>query len=155
MLPRESRLRTAADFAAVIKAGRRAGTRLVVVHAITTDTPDAPRAGFVVSGKVGNSVVRHRITRRLRPLVREQLTALAPGTSIVVRALPGAAVASSAELAVDLRSGLAAAVRKARLAGRNRVAPAPTGPGPQGTLPSGESATTDAVPDTATNGGTT
>lgn len=72
-----------------------------------------PRAGFVVSAKVGNSVVRHRVTRRLRPLVREQLNRLGPGTDLVIRALPSAATASSAELAVDLKSGLRAALRKA------------------------------------------
>ena len=80
-----------------------------------TERPTPPRAGFVVSGKVGNAVVRHRITRRLRPLVREQLAALPAGTDLVVRALPAAAAgASSADLGRDLRSGLAAAARKGR-----------------------------------------
>ena len=131
MLPRESRLRTAADFAAVIKAGRRAGTRLLVVHALVEDRPSVPQAGFVVSGKVGNSVVRHRVTRRLRPLVRAQLAVLAPGTAVVVRALPAAAVATSGELGADLRSGLTSALRKAtsgrtpvRGSSESRVTPA-------------------------------
>lgn len=127
MLPRESRLRTAADFAAVIKAGRRAGTQRLVVHALLTNEPAAPRAGFVVSGKVGNSVVRHRITRRLRPLVRQQLSSLPPGTAIVVRALPTAASANSAELGVDLQSGVAAAVRKAASPAGSRGAGRPAG----------------------------
>jgi ribonuclease P protein component len=78
-----------------------------------------PRAGFVVSGKVGNAVVRHRITRRLRPLVREQLSLLTAGTDLVVRALPEAAAASSADLDHDLRSGLAAVARKS--AGSRRL----------------------------------
>ena len=56
-------------------------------------------------------MVRHRVTRRLRPLVRDHLTRLAPGTDVVIRALPAAATATSAELAADLRSGLAAAQR--------------------------------------------
>ena len=122
MLPRVFRLGTAADFAAVIKAGRRAGTSRLVVHAVCTDRPGAARAGFVVSGKVGNSVVRHQVTRRLRPLVREQLRMLAPGTAIVVRALPSAAAASSAELAADLRIGLASAMRKATAVGSTSAA---------------------------------
>ncbi len=69
------------------------------------------RAGFVVAGKVGNSVVRHRIARRLRPLVRVTLDDLAPGTDLVVRALPAAATAPSSVLADDLRAGLAKAQR--------------------------------------------
>jgi len=112
VLPAGARLRTAAEFAAVVKGGRRAGTRRLVVHLLPTGERLPPRAGFVVSSKVGNSVVRHRVTRRLRPLVREQLDSLPTGTALVVRALPAAATATSAELGVDLRSGLTSAVRK-------------------------------------------
>ena len=111
MLPVGSRLRGAPEFAAVIRSGRRAGTRHLVVHVLSSARGIPPRAGFVVSAKVGNSVVRHRVTRRLRPLVRDHLTRLAPGTDVVIRALPAAATATSAELAADLRSGLAAAQR--------------------------------------------
>jgi len=122
MLPAGSRLHTSSDFAAVVRSGRRAGTRHLVVHLLGTERPTPPRAGFVVSGKVGNAVVRHRITRRLRPLVRAELSTLAAGTDLVVRALPAAAEATSADLDHDLRSGLAAAARK--LAGtRHRQRP--------------------------------
>src|SRR6478672_7639523 len=68
MLPAGSRLHTSDEFAEVIRSGRRAGTRHLVVHLYGTGRPTPPRAGFVVSGKVGNSVVRHRVTRRRRPL---------------------------------------------------------------------------------------
>jgi ribonuclease P protein component len=84
----------------------------LVVHVLATQQPRPGRAGFVVSAKVGNSVVRHRVTRRLRPLVREELVSLPAGTSLVVRALPSAATATSTELGSDLRSGLAAAMKK-------------------------------------------
>ena len=120
MLPAGSRLHTSDDFAAVVRSGRRAGTRHLVVHLLGTDRPTAPRAGFVVSGKVGNSVVRHRVTRRLRPLVRRELSGLPEGTDVVVRALPAAATASSIDLARDLRSGLAAAERKRPSSGAAR-----------------------------------
>ena len=112
MLPAGSRLHTSDDFAAVVRSGRRAGTRHLVVHLLSTGRSSAPRAGFVVSSKVGNAVVRHRVTRRLRPLVREELTGLPAGSDVVVRALPSASTASSSELGRDLRSGLAAAERK-------------------------------------------
>jgi ribonuclease P protein component len=95
----------------VIRSGRRAGTRHLVVHVLSSARGIPPRAGFVVSAKVGNSVVRHRVTRRLRPLVRDHLSRLAPGTDLVIRALPEAATATSIELAADLRSGLASAQR--------------------------------------------
>jgi ribonuclease P protein component len=64
------------------------------------------RAGFVVSSAVGNSVVRHRVSRRLREQVRPLLTGLPAGTDVVVRAFPAAATATSAQLGRDLRSAL-------------------------------------------------
>jgi ribonuclease P protein component len=69
-------------------------------------TLDVSKVGFVVSKAVGNSVVRHRVSRKLRHVVRDRLDALPAGTSLVVRALPAAAEASSAELADDLDSAL-------------------------------------------------
>ena len=79
-----------------------------------------PRAGFVVSGKVGNSVVRHRVTRRLRPLVRERLGALPGGSLLVIRALPSAGDVTSDDLARDLDRAMAGATRPVR--GSERVA---------------------------------
>ena len=68
--------------------------------------PASPRAGFVVGKGVGNSVVRHRVTRRLRAVVREELGRL-PGTAdLVVRARPEAGTATSAVLRRDLAAGL-------------------------------------------------
>ncbi len=65
-----------------------------------------PRAGFVVGKAVGNSVVRHRVTRRLRAVVREELHRLPATADLVVRARPEAAEATSAQLRADLVSGL-------------------------------------------------
>lgn len=56
----------------------------------------------MVSKAVGNSVVRNRVKRRLRHLVRERLGTLQGVAALVVRALPGAASASAAELRTDL-----------------------------------------------------
>jgi ribonuclease P protein component len=66
----------------------------------------AARAGFVVSKAVGNSVVRHRVTRKLRHLVSARLGTLPAGSALVVRALPPSASASSAELGADLDAAL-------------------------------------------------
>ncbi|WP_092627946.1 ribonuclease P protein component [Actinopolyspora mzabensis] len=74
----------------------------------TSDSPptlekrEQPRVGFVVSKAVGNAVVRHRVSRQLRHLMRDRLPALPSGTMVVVRALPPAAAATSAELGRDL-----------------------------------------------------
>jgi ribonuclease P protein component len=65
-----------------------------------------PRAGFVVGKSVGNSVVRHRVTRRLRAVVLGELHRLPASADLVVRARPEAAAATSQQLRADLRSGL-------------------------------------------------
>ena len=76
-----------------------------------TTAPPA-RAGLVVSRAVGTAVTRNRVKRRLRHLLAEQLVGLPPGTRVVVRALPAAADASSAELDRDLAGALVRARRR-------------------------------------------
>lgn len=120
MLPAGSRLTSAGEFASVIRRGRRSGRGRLVVHLQIMghsdegpgDGSSAPRAGLVVSRAVGGSVVRHRVSRRLRHLLAPRLAALPEGSRVVVRALPPAAEASSAELGVDLDAGLRGALRK-------------------------------------------
>ena len=116
MLPAGSRLRRRADFVATVRSTRGVrGTGLLVVHAAPPDpTPPAPstaanaapRVGFVVSRAVGAAVVRNRVRRRLRHLVADQLDRIPPGSRVVVRALPGSAVATYAQLGAALGSAL-------------------------------------------------
>jgi ribonuclease P protein component len=68
--------------------------------------PSGARAGFVVGKTVGNSVVRHRVTRRLRAVVGSELHRLPATADLVVRARPEAAAASSDQLHRDLTAGL-------------------------------------------------
>lgn len=105
MLPADARLRRSVDFRAVMRGGVRARRRRLVVHALF-GYDEAAKAGFVVSKAVGNSVVRHRVTRQLRHLIRPRLGTVPRGTALVIRALPAAATASSAELASDLDAAL-------------------------------------------------
>lgn len=120
MLPRRHRLTRPEDYRGVLRRGpteqdgsprrhRRAGTDLLVVHAAmpTGATPTRPtRVGFVVSKAVGNSVVRHRVVRRLRAQVADRLQLVPPGTDLVVRAVPAAARATSGQLGADLDQAL-------------------------------------------------
>jgi len=123
VLPPANRLTRSQDFGLVVRRGRRAGRPRLVVHALLPSpalpqgaeggrapsaqpTLDPSKVGFVVSKAVGNSVVRHRVSRRLRHVVRDRLAALPAGTSLVVRALAPAAAASSAELGEDLDAAL-------------------------------------------------
>ena len=103
MLPAAHRLTDGASFQRTVRAGRRAGSRTVVVHlAVDGGEPDGPRIGLVVSKAVGNAVVRNRVKRRLRHLAREHVSSLPGAAVLVVRALPAAASAGYGELAADL-----------------------------------------------------
>ncbi|WP_432561957.1 ribonuclease P protein component [Kineococcus sp. SYSU DK003] len=107
MLSAEHRLRHRDDFTVALRTGSRAGTRRLVLHWAATDRAHPTRVGFVVSKAVGGSVVRHRTQRRLRHLAVARLAVLpAEGGLLVVRALPAAGDATSAELAGDLDRGL-------------------------------------------------
>jgi ribonuclease P protein component len=129
VLSARHRLRHPRDFSAVIRHGARAGRPAVVLHLLLPDgaagadnpvLPDAAtpldlavRVGFVVPKSVGNSVVRHRVVRRLRPLMAARIKAVPPGSRLVVRALPAAAGATSGTLAAQIDSALTSAVRRA------------------------------------------
>ncbi|MFC7244705.1 ribonuclease P protein component [Catellatospora aurea] len=132
MLQAAHRLRRSADFAAAVRAGRRAGRGAVVVHltvpaaAIEHETAwqgvdpghavavsgQVSQAGFVVSKAVGNAVTRNTVKRRLRHLAADRLDRLPAGTTVVVRALPQAASASYEQLGRDLDAALAAALKR-------------------------------------------
>jgi len=113
------RLRHATDFSSAVRQGARAGSALLVVHLLGPDPDSGTRAparcGFVVGKAVGNSVTRNRVVRRLRHLARPRLSRLPAGSLLVVRALPGSAEASSADLGQALDRCLG------RLAARSRA----------------------------------
>lgn len=109
MLHRSRRVTAPDDFRRILRHGARAGNRRLVVHLLAPSEREGrspSRAGLVVGRGVGPSVIRHRVSRRLRHLLRDRLDALPPGTALVVRALAPAAGASSARLGEDLDTAL-------------------------------------------------
>ena len=112
MLPAAARLTSGESFRRGVREGRRAGSRTLVLHLSGADGPAVDpvvdpaagpaRVGFVVGKAVGGAVVRNRVRRRLRHLVRDRLADLPPASTLVVRALAGAADASYDELRTDL-----------------------------------------------------
>jgi ribonuclease P protein component len=100
-------MRRSTDFAVVVRSGSRARRGCLVVHQRRQLTKGAPLIGLVVGRSVGGSVVRHRVSRRLRAQLAERVQALEIGSGVVVRALPEAALADSATLGRDLDAALA------------------------------------------------
>ncbi|KAA0024961.1 ribonuclease P protein component [Antrihabitans cavernicola] len=116
MLPEPHRLHHHSEFSRTVRRGHRIGKRDIVVHAfdrarLTTDTgPElsfgGPRFGLIVSKSIGNAVERHSVARRLRHVCSELRDEVRPDVDVVIRALPGAASSSSAELLRQVRSGV-------------------------------------------------
>ncbi|MCD8082917.1 MAG: ribonuclease P protein component [Clostridiales bacterium] len=71
------------DFQKVYRRGRSHANRQLVMYVVRTETRDR-RIGISVSKKVGNSVVRHHITRLIREAFRLNKDRLETGLDIVV-----------------------------------------------------------------------
>lgn len=117
MLSARNRMRRSTEFDATVKRGVRAVQPDVIVHVRRSDDPneeDGPRVGLIVGKAVGSAVERHRVSRRLRHVVRAMLPDLRHSDQLVLRALPGSRNVSSARLEQQVRSGLRRAVNHAR-----------------------------------------
>ncbi len=77
------------EFQKVYKGGTSYANRLLVMYVRKSERPDT-RIGISVSKKVGNSVVRHRVTRRIREIFRLHREETNSGLDIVVTARPAA-----------------------------------------------------------------
>lgn len=73
-----------------------------VTYQLMNPNGGSPRFGFIVAKTVGNAVVRNRVRRRLKAVSFAIAPSLPDGTETVFRALPTAAVATFAELTVEI-----------------------------------------------------
>jgi len=92
--PKKRRLRTTSDYQAVRTQGRPVHGSLLLLGVLDRENGAPPRAGIIVSRKVGNSVVRSRVKRLLRELARHHLGDLRAGIDMVLVAKRGAAAAN-------------------------------------------------------------
>jgi len=87
----------------VQRGGRRRHTRhFVVVSLESAQEETAARLGVTVSSRVGDSVRRNLVKRRVREVFRHLHGELAPGRDVVVIAKSGAPELSSAETVAEL-----------------------------------------------------
>ena len=80
------RLTGAKRFSQIHREGKSAANRLLVVRCLSNGL-DHSRFAFMVSKRVGNSVVRNRVKRRLREAIR--LSRVRPGWDVVFIARRG------------------------------------------------------------------
>jgi ribonuclease P protein component len=103
-LRRRDRVRRSGEYLAAYRRGRRRSGALMTLH-YGPNATGLPRLGVTVSRKVGNSVVRHRVKRRLVEVFRRApLRAALPAWDFVVHVKPAAAAAAFADLRRELES---------------------------------------------------
>jgi ribonuclease P protein component len=112
------RLHRSAEFLRLQRNGVRFQSPHFVLYADNLDIErERSRLGVTVSRKIGNSVVRNRVKRRVREVFRKAIRAGLPaGTSIVVIARGGAGALESAAIGDEL--AMAARNLSGRIAGR-------------------------------------
>ena len=101
-LGRAARVRRRGEYLRAYRRGRRRTGELVVLHFVP-NVAGAPRVGVTVSRKVGNSVVRHRVKRRiLEAYRRSSWRGDLPPWDFVVHVKPAAATADHAAVRQEL-----------------------------------------------------
>ena len=90
-------LKSNRDFKNVYSKGKSYANRYIVMYVLENGT-DRNRLGISVSKKVGNSVVRHRVTRLVRESYRLHENIFNSGLDIVVVARKSAAFVGYAEI---------------------------------------------------------
>lgn len=99
----EDRLRRRVDFLRCYRAGRRLHGPLATLHFVPNQL-EHPRIGITASRKVGRSVVRQRLKRRIREVYRRwSHRGQLPPFDMVVHLKPAARAASFEELSQELR----------------------------------------------------
>ena len=90
------------DFQNVYKKGKSYANRYLVMYVLKNDT-ERNRLGISVSKKVGNSVIRHHVTRLIRESYRLQEDMFNSGLDIVVIARGTARDASFHQISSALK----------------------------------------------------
>ncbi len=109
------RLHHSAEFRYLQRHGVRAESAHFVMYAGRIPGEERSRLGVTVSKRIGISVIRNRIKRRVREAYRLQLRAMLPaGTAFVVIATKGAGELTGAAIGGELMAAADAMVRRFR-----------------------------------------
>jgi len=104
MLPKQNRLKKKKDCDSVIKQGRHNADRFLVLK-IQRNSLEQSRIGFVVSKKISKKAVeRNRIKRRLREIVKKEISELKNGIDLVFLVKKNIITAEFSEIEYSVKS---------------------------------------------------
>jgi len=86
VLALRNRLTSPEDFSRTTKQGVRSATQSLAGYLLTDTELNSPKIGYIVSRTIGGSVVRHKVTRQLKHISRENLNTLPTDSLVVIRA---------------------------------------------------------------------
>ena len=81
--PRKERLRKRKEFIRVYERGVKRKTRLFFIYLLSNGLPYS-RVGITVSRKVGKTIVRNQLKRRLREVFRKHKALVDPPSDVVI-----------------------------------------------------------------------
>jgi ribonuclease P protein component len=118
VLARANRITLGDDYRNVVRRGVRSTGPHTVSYVRRTEADTPPRFGFIVAKTVGKAVTRNTIRRRLKAIAHELAPQTAPGTDVVIRALPGIVDAEWPELQDEISTAMTRTRRSS--SGRSR-----------------------------------
>jgi ribonuclease P protein component len=90
VLAKANRITLGDDYKAVVRKGSRVSGPHTVMYVRRSPVASPARFGFIVAKNVGGAVQRNLVRRRMKAAAYSLVSDVAPGTDVVVRALPGA-----------------------------------------------------------------
>ena len=108
-------LKKTGDFSIVYQKGRSVANRTLVLYVLRKKGADTNRVGISVSKKVGNSVVRHHLTRLVRESYRLHEMEFDRGLDLIVLVRPGAKESNF----FDIERALLSLGKRAEITGNN------------------------------------
>lgn len=82
-MDKECRLRNNEDFKKVYRKGKNYWNRNLVMY-VMKNKLNRSRVGFTVTKKIGNSVVRNRVKRRMKEIFRENVSNIKEEYDIII-----------------------------------------------------------------------
>jgi ribonuclease P protein component len=95
-------LKNTREFQRVVERGERKTLNTVTVYMLPTRSEET-RIGISISKRIGNSVKRNKLKRRVREAIKENAPLLPAGMDIVIVARRGPSEASFQEIEEDIK----------------------------------------------------